>query len=176
MADSKQHSTPVADDWNWTARIRNELGANKAWERNWGFLAEQSASPDSLAAFMTKSKAAGGDKGLEGMSYIAARQRDSAREATRRAREATQQRKQQPHQTQQAKEQQPEQEQQERGGAAGALRHQDSLDGFVADYLPRDPKTRKLPAQEFRKPLTTSHDYGWGRNLEVFGQMALVLK
>lgn len=29
QADAKSHSTPVADDWNWTARIRNELGANK---------------------------------------------------------------------------------------------------------------------------------------------------
>ncbi|KAG2451161.1 hypothetical protein HYH02_003769 [Chlamydomonas schloesseri] len=177
MADaSKQHPTPVAEDWNWTARIRNELGANKAWERNWGFLVEQSsaASPDSLAAFMAKTKAAAGDKGLETMSYIAAKQRDSARAATRAAREATLQR-----QTQQQGAQ-PAGQDPERGGAgagtAAALRHKDSLDGFVAGYLPRDAKTRKLPAQEFRKPLTTNHNYGWGRNLEVFGQMTLVLK
>lgn len=114
----------------------------QAWERNWGFLVEQSASPDSLAAFMAKSKAAGGDKALEGMSYIAAKQRDSARAATRRAREATLQRQQQepqPHRPQAVKEQQPELHP-ERGTVAGALRHQDSLDGFVAGYQPRDPK------------------------------------
>ncbi len=102
----------------------------QAWQRNWGFLVEgqagQESAPDSLSAFMKQAKQGN-------MSYIAGRQRESAR--NRR------------------------------------LEQQDSLDGFM-----RTAQTRKLPAEEFRKPLTTSQDYGWGRSLERFGAMQLVMK
>ncbi|GLC45278.1 hypothetical protein PLESTM_001710000 [Pleodorina starrii] len=156
-AATKSKTTPVADDWNWTARIRNELGANKAWHRNWGFLLDQKFQPgglrqqqhpggaqaapaaDSLAAFMQNTAAQGGAASLDSVSYIASMQRNSAR--------------------------------------ARRLQHQDALDGFVSNYMARaDPRARELPAQEFRKPLTTSHQYGWGRSLEVFGNMAVNLK
>lgn len=87
----------------------------------------QEGVPDSLSAFMKQAKQGS-------MSYIAGRQRESAR--NRR------------------------------------LEQQDSLDGFMA----RTAHTRKLPAEEFRKPITTSQDYGWGKSLERFGPMQLVMK
>ncbi|PNH04782.1 hypothetical protein TSOC_008990, partial [Tetrabaena socialis] len=142
---NKVGSTPVADDWNWTSRVRSELNQQAAWQRNWGFLLDQkkkeqqdgtgTAAADSLAAFMQQARLSGGEGTL---NYIQAKQRDSAR-----ARKHSQ---------------------------------QDSLDGFVSTYMAKDPHGRALPVEEFRKPLTTSHQYGWGRNLEVFGKMPLVMK
>ncbi|EFJ41463.1 hypothetical protein VOLCADRAFT_98503 [Volvox carteri f. nagariensis] len=157
MAETTSQSkiTPVAEDWNWTARIRNELDANKAWQRNWGFLLEQpcrakpqqpiacngqmSADPhDALSAFMQS--AAPASSSAVPLSYIASKQRDSAR-------------------------------------ARRQMQQQDALDGFVSSYMAKaSPMARELPTKEFRKPLTTSHEYGWGRNLEVFGRMTLLLK
>ncbi|GIL55191.1 hypothetical protein Vafri_10769 [Volvox africanus] len=144
----KSKSTPVADDWNWTTRIRNELGANKAWQRNWGFLLEHPSGPqppqpaggggqDALTAFMQNASQAGSSP--VPLSYIAAKQRDSAR--------------------------------------ARRQMQNDSLDGFVSNYMAKaSPMARELPTKEFRKPLTTSHEYGWGRNLEVFGKLTILLK
>lgn len=60
---------------------------------------------------------------------------------------------------------------------ARRLVQQDSLDGFVNNYVAKaNPMSRALPAEEFKQPLTSNHSYGWGRNLEVFGKMTLCLK
>mmetsp|Transcript_10156 Transcript_10156/g.18791 ORF Transcript_10156/g.18791 Transcript_10156/m.18791 type:complete len:133 (+) Transcript_10156:67-465(+) len=55
------------------------------------------------------------------------------------------------------------------------LDSRDSIDTFLltasSKYL-----GRPLPKQEFKKPTITSHDYGWGSNLERFGRLTLTLK
>ncbi|KXZ54926.1 hypothetical protein GPECTOR_4g999 [Gonium pectorale] len=145
MESRTHHSTPVADDWNWTARVRNEINSNKQAALAAGGAGAGGNPPgpsgrDSLATFMQQTNAGtnGGPSSPTALSYIASKQRDSAR--------------------------------------LRKLEQQDSLDGFVSSYAGHgNPKARPLPAQEFRKPITTSQEYGWGRSLEKFGPLQLML-
>lgn len=50
------------------------------------------------------------------------------------------------------------------------------LDKTVPIQTTRDSAIRKAPKEEFAAPLTTSQQYGWGKNLETFGRMTLTLK
>mmetsp|Transcript_24365 Transcript_24365/g.53239 ORF Transcript_24365/g.53239 Transcript_24365/m.53239 type:complete len:137 (+) Transcript_24365:110-520(+) len=54
----------------------------------------------------------------------------------------------------------------------------DSLDGFLHQYMVRTagPTMRRMPKQEFQRPMLTSHAIGWGRSLERFGPLSLRMR
>mmetsp|Transcript_17336 Transcript_17336/g.48304 ORF Transcript_17336/g.48304 Transcript_17336/m.48304 type:complete len:158 (-) Transcript_17336:221-694(-) len=53
----------------------------------------------------------------------------------------------------------------------------DSIENFIEGYLKNtNIVARPLPKDLYQKPLLTSHRYGWGKNLEVFGPLKLSIR